>query len=347
MSKLANDSDMNMSLHATGNIIAEGYTNSAISNFVAGCYAQDVNLSMLYTKPDQNLTYIGRLIDTNSTYDSGVVKFGSTSYLFTLGEGNFSKGLSGSTPVTARFNYDRNISKAMNPARIDFSTYNVNCSDISQCQLSADGSTQKYTEGNLSMGFGITHYYGRTKGIDSRIKYDTNNSKATGNIRVNFEVFCGNDGNTTCTNVQKALLPDGVNSIPGDDLDWYKNRDHNNSINGDGVADSDNVITQKNGTGDVTVTSTAVAGTGINAAGDQKGYQYFGATYSGNKGYPYTTIMTNNPSGWLIYNKKNQNASLNEFTLEFYKPSVWVGQDKAGTTDDSDASVNPSRRIMW
>ena len=196
------------------------------------------------------------------------------------------------------------------------------------------------------MGFGITHYYGRAQGIGSRIKpTEDNPTIAKGNIRLNFEVFCGNDGNTTCTNVQKALLPDGLNSVAGDDRDWYKNRDH--IVTNDGMADDNNVLVQKSGIGDVTVTSTTVTGTNINSLGDQRGYQYFGVTYTGNKGYPYTTIMRNTPNSWLIYNKNNSNATLNEFTLEFYKPSVWVGQDKAGTSTDSDASVNPSRRIMW
>jgi hypothetical protein len=57
--------------------------------------------------------------------------------------------------------------------------------------------------------------------------------------------------------------------------------------------------------------------------------------------------MQNDPSHWLSYSPTNSNATLNEFTLEFYKPSAWVGEDKAGAATDSDASVNPSRRIMW
>ena len=43
---------------------------------------------------------------------------------------------------------------------------------------------------------------------------------------------------------------------------------------------------KKNGIGDVTVTSTTVTGTNINSLGDQRGYQYFGVTYTGDKGYP-------------------------------------------------------------
>jgi hypothetical protein len=346
MANIANDNDMNMSLRASGNIVAEGFNGSAVSNFVAGCYAQDINLSMIYTKPDQNITYQGRLIDTNTSYDSNASAIGATTHLFTLSEGNFTKGLNGSTPIVARFNYDRNATQAENPARIEFSQYQVNCKDASQCHISADATSQKNIEGNLTMGFGITHYYGRAQGVGSRIKpTEDTPTIAKGNIRLNFEVFCGNDGNTTCTSAQKALLPDGLNSVPGDDRDWYKNRDHITA--NDGNASITNIITQKSGTGNVSVTSTPVTGTNITTSGDQRGYQYFGVTYDGGKGYPYTTIMQNTPSSWLIYNKNNSNATLNEFTLEFYKANAWIGQKKTDTSTDSDASVNPSRRIMW
>lgn len=347
MADISNNSDVNMSLRATGNIVAEGYDGSNVSNFVSGCYAQDVNISMDYTLPDQNLTYQGRLIDTDTLYDTNATVIDGSSNLFVLGEGNFTKIQNGSTAVVTRFNYDRNASKAFNPARIDFSSMSVGCNDVVGCQINADNEFSKDIEGNVSMGFGVTHYYGRAKGMDSRIKTDgPADNTAEGYARINFEIFCGNDGNTTCDTTRKSLLPDGLNTPLGEGRDWYKNRDHN--ITNDGAADTDGTIARKSGSVHVTVTSMTVpVGAGIIIGGSEIGFQRFGATYDGFNGYPHTVILQNIPSPWLLYDPKNANTTVNEFALEFYKPSAAVGQDKAGTVIDTDASVNPSRRIMW
>jgi hypothetical protein len=235
----------------------------------------------------------------------------------------------------------------MNPARIEFSKFQSKCRNNTACASYADGISAKYPEGNATMNFGITHYFGRAQGIDGRIKSDgTANNTAAGYARVNFEVFCGKDGNTTCDDVQKALLPVGINTPAGEGTGWYKNRDH--SLSNDGVADTNGVIDRNSTAGNVSVsTSTAVTGTGISIGGTEVGFQRFGATYDGNKGYPYRVIMHNDPSHWLIYNSSNENAVRNDFALEFYKPSQWVGESKATESTDSDGSVNTSRRIMW
>lgn len=349
MADIANNSDMNMSLRITGNIIAEGYNGDNVSNFVSGCYAQDVNISMDYTLPDQNLTYKGRLIATDPTivYDTNATILNGNSNLFILGEGNFTKTQNGATAIIARFNYDRNISKAVNPARVDFNNLNVSCSDITVCQLNADNLSTKIPEGNTTMNFGITHYFGRAQGMDSRIKTDgPNDNTAEGYTRINFEIFCGNDGNTSCTTSEMLLLPDGQNTPHGEGRNWYKNRDH--SISNDGVADTDGVIERKSGSGTVSVsTATSVSGSGITIGSTEVGFQRYGATYNGDKGYPHTVILQNIPSSWLIYDPNNPNVTGNEFSVEFYKASNWIGEEKIGTVPDTDASVNTSRRIMW
>lgn len=346
MADIANTSDMNMSLHATGSVVARGADGSSLSNFVSGCYARDLNISMDYTLPDQNLTYQGRLIDTDTNYDTNATTLNGEN-LFMLSEGNFTKAQSGSTAIGMYFNYDRNSTKAFNPARINFNELRIGCNDSTACQINADNELTKEIEGNITMGFGVTHYYGRAQGMDSRIKTDgPNDHTAEGYTRINFEIFCGNDGNTTCDATQIALLPDGSNTPRGEGKDWYKNREHN--ITNDGVADSDGAIMPKGGSGNVSVsTTTSVSGSGITIGGSEIGFQRFGATYNGNDGYPRTVILQNSPSPWLLYDPKKANTTLNEFTLEFYKPSNVVGQDKANTNMDTDASVVPSRRIMW
>lgn len=353
MADINDTRDANMSFQANGAIGAMNFKGVKVSNFVTDCYAKDINISINRTMPDQNMTgYQARLVDSNGSvlYDSNVTVIpSSTTRLFALGEGNFTTARAGDTNTSLSMNYDRNASIPVNPLRVEFSDYTVTCQNASECEFAADDLSAKHTEGAKSMGFGITHYYGRAKGVGSRIKTaDSNTATAIGNVRVNFEIFCGNDSNTTCDDAHISLLPNGVNTPRGEDLGWYKNRDHNMTAPfNDGVADSNGVITRKSGDGNVTVNTTHQSGGGISVTSSEVGFQLFGVTYTGNKGYPHTVIMQNDPSHWLLYSPTNSNAALNEFTLEFYKPSKWVGEDKAGGSTDSDASVNPSRRIMW
>jgi hypothetical protein len=342
MSDINATTDMNMSLNASGLIAATNYKGNKVSNFTTGCYAKDINISVNRTNvTDQNSTkYLARIID--GAYDSKAAVIGTAqSNLFILNDGNFTQARLGDTNTTLLMNYEHNTSVAVNPMRINFTNYNVSCKTASECTFAADGNASMETIGVKDMGFGVTHYYGRAQGVDSRVKTTSaTDLNATGNIRVNFEIYCNKDGNTT-------LLPKGANTPRSDDIYWYKNTDHNTT--NDGKADDNNIIDQKSGnTGHLVVDNNLQTVNGVSfITTEGVGFQLFGVKYDGNYGYPYTTIMRNTPSGWLVYDPKGTHAGLNEFTLEFYKASAWVGQDKSGTSTDSDASVNPSRRIMW
>lgn len=338
-----------MALKVNGQIAAVDYNGVKLSNFVSQCYAKDLNLSLVRTSiPDQNISaYLARLVDSNGTnvlYDTNATVIATNqSTWFVLGEGNFTKSAGGDTNISMSMNYDRNISRPMNPVRMLFDETKVTCSDATVCQQQYDGSLSD-VEGNKTMNFGVTHYYGRAQGVAGRIKTDgPSDNTAEGYVRVNFEIFCGNDGNITCN---KTLLPLGANTPQGEDRDWFRNRDH--VVANGGTADTDGNLTRKSGSGSVTVSkTTSVTGSGITIGGAEVGFERFGATYNGDRGYPHTVILQNIPNEWLLYHPTNSLSTFNEFGIEFYKPSNVVGQDKANTNMDTDASVVPSRRIMW
>lgn len=338
-----------MALKVNGRIAAVDYNGVKLSNFVSQCYAKDLNLSLVRTSiPDQNVSaYLARLVDSNGTnvlYDSNATVIATNqSTWFVLSEGNFTKSAGGDTNISMSMNYDRNISRPMNPVRMLFDETKVTCSDATVCQQQYDGSLSD-VEGNKTMNFGVTHYYGRAQGVAGRIKTDgPSDNTAEGYVRVNFEIFCGNDGNITCN---KTLLPLGANTPQGEDRDWFRNRDH--VVANGGTADTDGNLTRKSGSGSVTVSkTTSVTGSGITIGGAEVGFERFGATYNGDRGYPHTVILQNIPNEWLLYHPTNSLSTFNEFGIEFYKPSNVVGQDKANMNMDPDASVVPSRRIMW
>ena len=69
--------------------------------------------------------------------------------------------------------------------------------------------------------------------------------------------------------------------------------------------------------------------------------------YTGTEGYPYKASMEVNASRWLIYNRFDENATSNNFELEFNAGAgTKAGQDNLGGTDIG-GDANTNRRIRW
>jgi deoxyribose-phosphate aldolase len=58
--------------------------------------------------------------------------------------------------------------------------------------------------------------------------------------------------------------------------------------------------------------------------------------------------MEINASNWLIYNKYDAAALVNEFSVEFDKASTgWSGEHETNTTKADNATLKTNRRSMW
>lgn len=358
MADMNDSNSTSMSLRLNGNIVALGDDNSTLSNFKAGCYAQDINLSMNMTASLTNLQ--GCVIrNGESNCSSTIASIASFNNMFasathgTVSEGNFT-GVGSSAPVTIYLNYDRNNTTAINPLNVTVGS--VSTIDAAGTKIAANENASQDITGSYNPDdFNVRFYYGRAHGVDSRVRTaDQNTTTAQGNVRVNFEIYCSSDGRSWCNDpALLALLPNVANTPHGEDRGWFKNiwqfgyEENNASDRNYGLADLDGVIGRKSGDGNVTVNTTrqTVSGNTINPS--EIGFKSYGVTYDGKKGYPHTVIMRNQPDPWLVFDPKNVNGGFNEFTIEFYKPNAWVGSSKTDTSTDSDASVNPSRRIMW
>jgi len=88
---------------------------------------------------------------------------------------------------------------------------------------------------------------------------------------------------------------------------------------------------------------------GIVVYGTKTGFERYGVNYNGNNGYPFTVLIQNTPSPWLVYNPPGDviNVNSNEYMLEFNKESGWIGESNSNGSTDNDAAINSSRRIMW
>ena len=306
---ISNDTDMLlMSAHIGAYIGVQNEKNETTKNFDSDSWVHPITIDFT-TKYQTDITK-NLIKDINLSFKDG-------KYTIPWSEENSSLNL--------MFNYERNISDAINPFFVDGVDSNISIYSLytNDNNITDNNGTEIGIDGNA------TFLYARTNAPLSRfVKADTYN------VKIYYELFCyatdryDNDCN-------KSLLPDGEDSNITDDPRWFVNTQHNNTDNSFGLAQN---ITQKSGTGvDVDTQPT----------GDHQ--DIVTLKYSGN--FPYKTTMQNEASSWLIYNKYDANATINEFEVEFNKES---GKDWAGVTDGNVSNTNvvkttirTNRRTMW
>ncbi|MDD2951474.1 MAG: hypothetical protein PHU29_11870, partial [Sulfuricurvum sp.] len=206
MADINNTNEMNMSVRGDYQITAQGATGGALSNFVRQCYANDMNITLtrIHSR-DQNLAnYQARFSDKNVTTgvvleneDTAIIPF-QNQWLRTVSDNNFTKDGAGTLRTEVRLNYDRNSSILVNPISVTYGDFNVSCATATDCQHRADGLVAHEPKGNTATGFKVDHYYGRAQGQYTRIRSPKGQMNAVGNIRVNFEIYCGDDGVSNC-----------------------------------------------------------------------------------------------------------------------------------------------------
>ena len=332
MSDMSIPGDENMSFHLNGSIVARGYNETKLTNFVDSCYAKglDLNISKSDTthlnNKDQQVIFQSRFhsLDTNGTVITALdIDTNDTTplqdFLIQTTPIQFQKSLNGLMNTSLNLNYYRLKDRAANPKIISYGDYNVSCTDaILNCQFSADMISTKTTEGNISIDNNITHYYARNH--SPRYRFSDNN----GTAYIYYEVYCNGIG------CDKAILQNGTTSQNTDDPRWFINSLHNTNYG------SAREIIQKD--------NTLVTGT--TATGNHQDTTFI--LYSGSNGYPYKTTMETNSSNWLIFNKYDSNATKNSFEVEFvHSNSSWAGLHETDSNTNTIATDKTNRRSMW
>ncbi len=175
MSDLNKTNDMNMSVRGTGEIRAVGANNSVLSNFVGGCFAKDLNISLEH---DANLTYttpfVARMVNSTlggiQSHDTEEIALGG-SYLTMIDDSNFTKIDSGALASALRFNFDRNQTIMHNPQTVSYGDINLSCTLEADCNSSAMRNLPiaNTAVGTTSMNVNITHVYGKLKTNSVRV----------------------------------------------------------------------------------------------------------------------------------------------------------------------------------
>lgn len=331
MSNVDNNASRVMSTNYNGNIEARGFDNTIPSNYVGGCYANDINITFNGNVELSTASYEARFIDFNSTntaQDDFVLDINNSidnnisSFIVT--SDHFRRDNNGIINMNISMNYERNASTPINPLIVQLTKIDVNCTNIANCQINANLTSDfNITGTNDFVDANITHYYGRVHAPDQRFE-GTN-----GVAQIYYEVYC-DDCNKTLYNVSDTESIDSIN--------WFKNLRHDLVTDGN-VSVFDAVGNVRFGLNYPTATATSQT-TAVLDGQEGQNVSIDAA--------PYTDKIDFTPSPWMIFNRFNQNATTDDFIVEFINTaSDWAGEGSLGQTVDLNVSTRQNRRLDW
>lgn len=316
------DVDRNISASFDVNLSAETLANTATSNYTDDCYAKDGNLKLTLAdaidpnNPEPNS--LTKLLwyhydddgDTNGSIAlDGVTTEHSLPFLSTHFD---SEDTNGTAEFNYKINFDRNVTKVVNPFIVIVNEINATDTD---------------NVSGVDTGGNATFVYGRTHASRQRYQGDT------GTANIYFESYCFPPG------CNKTLL-NGFSTLKRtDDVRWYRIDNHIAPVDGDIGTVQQRDATPTDATDDLV--DVIDQRNNLNPSEADLDYD------ENSRGYPYKTTMHNDASAWLIYNEDDPTATRNEFQVEFDNIGTWTGENETDTTTTTPEGATTNRRIMW
>ncbi len=323
MSDVTDANDRNMSYHLYGAVKAVGGSGTVMSNFVDGCYAEDLDLDL--ENDYEGSSAMQYYIDTNDTAIAVTVHEGNITKNDTdtlMQKAFFAKGGKGKAQIFLRYNIKRAKDTAINPVKVRFGDFNATFHTPPSGNIYAKSGSAYKISGRKNMNDTLYFYYAKAHVKDTNIK--GNNGNAIGH----YEVYCYGNG------CNKNYLQDelyGGKSSNSDDPRWWINSKHTDNFG------KIHKVVQKKTPLKVKVTTTPTG----NAT------ETIGLQYDGTKGYPYRTIMKIVPDDWLVYNRYNANADHNEFEVKFESAGgKWAGKDESNSSTRT-SNADKNRILQW
>ncbi len=353
MSNLSQDENMSVHLNTTVTAVGKNST-TPLSNYVTGCYSKPLNFSIGRTDNNSTLIYNYRVHnrDSNGTTveSQSIVTIAANvdqNATFVAPNTYFKLDQNGTIQLISNLNYGRDVNITSNPVDINFTTIFMN---DNATLFNADLVADKFAEGNVSVNQRVLHYYGKTIAPKIRVVCNTNicrtgiHSSNNNNIEelISYVVFCDN-ATTTCSNhLTAGNLPDGATQVG--DIRWYSNKNH------DKIDNSGNWLTLGTdgtvGTISEVVNSTYI--TEISRAINAANYETEAVIEHGaSLPLPYDAVMQMQSSPWLINHETDNNATTNQFVIQFLGDGGWSGKHEDNTTTKTNFSTTTNRRIMW
>ncbi len=332
--------DENMSYNVQGTFSAISFTDKELSNFVDDCYAEDVNMELIYSynhdAPADTLTY--DIIDYNTTDSSVVYRARENNTLnanniIVQSKNHFGKEMNGGITMDLGYNYARTYDAPINPIQIDMSDFNITYA-TQPATLFVEGKDTHEIFGDVKIDRRVSFLYARAK--PSQTYYETTEDNIDTPISV--VVYCDLGFNICQDRGILSLL------AQTNENNWWKSWDHNNQDGRDG-----NIELKSDPVGALITTGTSISSEGVdNSINVIRGVAV-----------PPLTVPVNlvgNDSAnyidrWLIYNPDNAT----QLPTSFYRVrfindaalSGWSGHGKTGNVVGDDINSKKTRRLEW
>ncbi|WP_353661165.1 LamG-like jellyroll fold domain-containing protein [Hydrogenimonas sp. SS33] len=319
--------EMNATLTATvTSLNEEGNTTTA---FMAGCYADDVNLTLQFAVTSQDKNDINLLwkAEESAGTPPPIADFGNGAGIINALEVNASLFNNGIANAAYAFDINRSTKKTHMPVIFDSASGQAGIDDY--LTTNVDVAPVAYA---LNADNNATFWYGRLHAPDYR------SQTADIDTPIYIEVFC-NDDLADCSFYGITGMAES-----SDDVNWWVNAKDSTSAVVDlnatqrGVI-SDPYIKINNGTNAVTDLNLPFAG-GISNNSPT-------VSYTGGENLYKTRIRIDIHNGWLRYNPFYSDGHT-EYNVEFNLPNdKWSGIGAKGETVETNGSAKTNRRLEW
>ncbi|MFK5976750.1 MAG: PKD domain-containing protein [Sulfurovum sp.] len=363
-----NGIDENMSFNIYGTFTAAGYNGLKLTNFVNSCYAENVDLILNYRYlsnprlpnnqyiPTPALTY--DLIEYNSTTTPNIVTRVREQDTFATSTANntptelkveqvpadFSTNAEGAISMDWSFNFNRNISKYLNPRLLNFIDLNIifetqPSNNLGSQGINVDLDNTHLILGNKIINQNITFLYARTKSSKKFYEDVIGVEIATPISIVNY---C-NLGVLACRN-----LGIDTDKAQTGETSWWLSTDHSTLDRDGNIVLVQGIITEGSGS------SPTITPTTVFILGDGQELDIVVNTGT-TPVLPLTVpinLETNNTifrtSRWLVFDPfANIAPSSLLYRVRFLGASNWGGFGDRGSIVDTVASEKKTKRLDW
>ena len=341
--------DENMSFNVQGTFNMADYNNIQTSNFVDGCYADDVQMALWHTYRSTvplntpNLSF--DLIDYNTSDPSIITlarrhgEFNQTTPLVqntkaplpsVHPKAAFAEDMKGAITMDMGVNYARTNNNPLNPRVINFSELNATLNASPDIHVNLKNDYKVF--GTRTVDNNVTFFYGRAK--PEQTLYD-DVTEANISTPVSVVLYC-DLGFAECQNR-------GVVAVfaQTSEFDWWKSWNHDSALHG-------NIAIASEPTTSLNKNSTFISqgeDSGIIAS---RGSLALPVTVPVNL-LPYSLAnMFNYTNRWLIYNPDSADTTPNPFyRVHFIGNSGWSGHGKTGHVVGGNSNLKKNRKMEW
>ncbi|MCF6244244.1 MAG: putative Ig domain-containing protein [Sulfurovum sp.] len=341
LSEASGGRDENMSYNVFGTFSAATYTGERVNNFVDGCYADPVDMTLYHTyltdvpTTTPNLGY--DLLDYHTdiarkrdTFTNTLVQNTKAPLMVPQPVKAFVTEMNGSINMDLGFNFNRTNNTPLNPRKILFSDFNITYNGSPE--LSVEMKTDYKIYGNKDINDTVNFFYARAKAQQYFYDDITEDSVIT---PISVVLYC-NLGFAECQNrgIMAAFAQTG-------EFDWWKSWNHNSATDG-------NIEITSTPTNALSATTVDINSKGENNTITVSKDNTAPLPQTVPVNFVTTPFPLAHTDRWLIYNPDSAVAVPNPFyKVRFIGNSGWAGHGDTGHVVGGQSNTKKSKRMEW